>query len=75
MPLITSTNNPTLYAKLYNLWLAQRWPGWILDGSTHYRVISEVSGQAAFEFDTNRALYDSRSLSKSRTASYSNLEE
>jgi len=76
MTLITSTSNPTLHTKLSTAWNDLRKPGWVMDKYDHYKVVFlHPSGEIAFSLDTNRAMYDSRSLSGSRPATYNKLDE
>jgi hypothetical protein len=75
MALITSISDPTLHATLLEKWNAANQPGWVLIGYNHYRRIFALGGEIAFLLVENRDLYDSRSPTQSRAATYTELEE
>jgi hypothetical protein len=75
MTLVTQSSDPTLHAKLSSSWNTQRNPGWVLDGHKHYRVLYNNAGELAFELIDNRALYDSRSITNSKRATYTKLDQ
>lgn len=75
MTLVTSTSDPTLHAKLSTAWNDLRKPGWVMDRYDHYRVVFLTSGEVAFSLDTNRSLYDSRSVTNGKPATYTKLDK
>lgn len=74
MALVTQADDPTTWAALYAKWTAEGMQGWVLYDSMHYKVSWDTSGTVQFSSYTTRELVDSRSLTKSKGASYKDSE-
>lgn len=75
MAIITSESDPALHAVLSTKWNSQGKPGWIINSKTTYRVVGTVSGEVAFSEQANKDLFDSRSVTGSRPATYTKLDK
>lgn len=75
MSLITQASDPVLFAQLHAMYIAQRQPGWVVVGEKHYRHVQESDGDEAYQLVDNRSLYDSRSLTLSKPAVYTELDQ
>ncbi len=73
MAMITQASDPTLWGNLSSVYW-QGPTGYILFGSVHYTVHQLADGTLGFVAKTNKELYDSRSLSNSKPASYNKLD-
>lgn len=72
---ITSTSDPTLFAALQAKWEDEGEQGWVIYGSNSYRVLNSSTGSLEFLEYTPRELYDSRSTTGPKPASYKKLDE
>lgn len=59
---ITQESNPTLWQSLYDMWLAEKRPGWVVMTKTTYQVVQNVAGEMEFHEQTTRSLYESTSF-------------
>lgn len=74
MALITEVGEPVLWAVLNSLYQANTKTTWIQRGNSCYTVHMLTTGDIAFNERENQDLFDSRSLSNSRPASYTKLD-
>lgn len=72
--IVTETSDPVLWGKLMTSWNAANQPGWVLEGTTHFKVIQATDDDIEFHERESLELLDSRSVIGSRPASYSELE-
>jgi hypothetical protein len=72
---ITQTGNPALWAILNTKWLEDSEKGWVVSGGIHYQVGELTDGTMFFLGYTNEELYDSRSITESKQATYKKLDE
>jgi len=67
-------NGDALFDEIYAKWVDEQ-PGWVIYAGVHYKFVETVAGTPAFVEFTNQELFDSRSLTDSRPATYSKLDE
>lgn len=72
--IITQAGDPTLWNTLNNMWAESNFAGWITQGYVHWRTVVNTSGDVEFHEKETLDLLDSRSVSKSKPASYTDLE-
>jgi glutamate racemase len=70
--IITQSSDPTIWASLE---VRRGNAGWVILGTTHYMVITMVNGEIGYVARTPRELVDSRSITRSKAASYTKLDE
>jgi hypothetical protein len=63
------------YDAIYGKWQGEDYAGWVTYAGVQYRKMVDVAGVIAFEPFTTTALLDSRSLSDSKPATYSKLDD
>lgn len=71
----TKITDPTLHAALEAKWETEDRQGWVIYGGYHYKVGFSTTGVVFFLQYTNEELFDSRSPTDSKTASYKELDE
>ena len=74
MALVTQVSDPTLWASLNSALAENPEAKTVLKSGTHYLVIQMADGSIAYNSKTNKELYDSRSLSRSKPAGYTKLD-
>jgi len=73
MALITQSSDPVLWAKLEASYQSNP-AAYVLYGDIHYTVHQTTGGDRGFVAKTNEELFDSRSLTRSKAASYRKLD-
>ena len=74
MALITSTSDPTLWGQLEASHDQDPNASFVMHGGKTYRVIQETTNTVAYLLKTNEELFDSRSITGSKPASYNKLD-
>jgi len=74
MALVTQSGDPALWAILDDIYQINTDVVWVLHGGITYRVVKMTDGSTTFNPKTNRELYDSRSITGSKPASYNKLD-
>lgn len=60
---VTEENNPGLWASLRATWVAERYPGWVVNGTKQYRVIQDPETKAVkFQEKGTEELYETTSF-------------
>lgn len=60
--IITSTSDPVTWQQLYDEWISERRPGWVVRAKKTYQVIQNINGEYEFHERTTQQLYDSTSF-------------
>jgi len=57
---ITQIGSPEEWQSLYDQWLAERKPGWVVRhaGNESYLVVQDADGNVCFDPTTNKSYYD-----------------
>lgn len=58
---VTMESDPMLYESLYNNWIAERKPGYVVKGQNHYLVFI-VNDKPKFKLQNNENLYGDVSI-------------
>jgi hypothetical protein len=63
------------YDAIYDKWFAEGERGWVNYGGAMYKQMWDVAGVVSFDSYTTTDLLDSRSLTDSKSATYTKLDD
>ena len=59
---VSESNNPDLWNKLYEMWIAEKLPGWVVSSHITYQVIQKVDQSIVFIPYNAESLYETTSF-------------